>query len=86
MLLDIVITCLPDNFNEDDKVYDDSSFNFVERVTRRVQRNSWRIQSRFDLATIIVESCTASGSESGDSGPEIFPFLDCFYQSIREVV
>lgn len=87
-----MITCLPDNFNDEDKVYEGRSPNFVERTIQRVQRNCWRIRSRFDLATIIVESCTASGAESGDSGPEFqtefgtFHFLDCFYVSIREVV
>jgi len=62
-----------------------------------VQRNHWRIRTPIELATIILESCTANGAESsarksGLAIPEYeidygtFDFLDWFYLSIRAVV
>ena len=93
----IVITCVPDNFNEDDAPHEKGSPNFVSRMIRRVQRNHWRIRTPIELATIILESCTANGAESSASRsgvpiPEYemdygtFDFLDWFYLSIRAVV
>lgn len=51
--------------------------------------NYWRIRTPLDLATIIIESCTANATESigeMEMGPEDFHYLDWFYLSIREVV
>jgi hypothetical protein len=87
-----VITCLPDIWNTEeelDDVLEDRSPNVIERINRRVRDNYWRIRTPFDLATIIVESCTANATESigeMEIGPEDFHYLDWFYLSIREVV
>jgi hypothetical protein len=87
-----VITCLPDIWNTEeelDDVLEDGSPNVIERINRRVRDNYWRIRTPLDLATIIVESCTANATESigeMEAGPEDFHYLDWFYLSIREVV
>ena len=89
-----MITCLPDVFNDEDKVYEKDSPHFVERIARTMRRDYEQIRSPHDLAAIIVESCTASASvtELGDAAPESetqfenFQYLDWFSLSIREVV
>jgi hypothetical protein len=86
-----VITCLPDIWNaeEEGDSHEDDSSNVIERINRRVRENYWRIRTPLDLATIIVESCTANATESiGEIETELedFHYLDWFYLSIRQVV
>jgi hypothetical protein len=87
-----VITCLPDIWNAEeelDDVLEDEPPNVIERINRRVRDNYWRIRTPLDLATIIVESCTANATEQiGEMEKELedFHYLDWFYLSIREVV
>lgn len=86
-----MITCLPDTWNAEEEidVNEDDSPNVIERINRRVRENYWRIRTPLDLATIIVESCTANATESiGEIETELedFHYLDWFYLSIRQVV
>jgi hypothetical protein len=79
-----VITCLPDVFNDEDKVYEKDSPHFVERIARTMRRDYEQIRSPHDLAAIIVESCTASASvtELGDAAPESETQSLCLFEKL----